>query len=353
MKTLKINVSGNSHDQYIYLTASNIPNGLVIDHDLIKTNLSKRKPHNFFNTNRIEEDIYDFLSGVENNITTGEELIIRVSNNNVSSKDYQYGIIRPGHADYVGYETIKEYDYRGGGPFSGRLTVLFVILGSILQPYVFERVYGKISQIGNITDTKIIDLTTQQLQEINNELYFYNPEKFDKALNLLKKAKINNDSVGGLVEIKITNPSLGLGGLYFDSFESNLCQNLFAIGGIKGINFGLGFDFVTKSGNYCADSLSIHENKISSLHNCQGGINGGITNGYEDIIFNCIIKPPASTFTSRKTIIKTDTAYQNYTLNLTGRHDVFIANRILPVIIAMTYITIFDEYITKGLDLNI
>lgn len=345
MKILDVKLIGSSHDPYIQMAVSNLPAGIKIDHHIIKDNLAKRRPQMKFNTTRTEVDEYEFISGVEDNITNGDKLIIRVYNQNTNSAHYEPGVIRPGHADYVGYETIDNYDYHGGGHFSGRLTVLYVILGSILQPYVPEHVYGKLTQVADFIDTPIRELSIKQLDAIENPLFIYDQNIFNQVNDYLLELTKKQDSIGGLAEFRITNPTLGLGGIDFDSFEGELSKNLFAIGGIKGINFGLGINFITTLGSISNDELYVDNNQVYSKNNFQGGVNGGIVNGYEDIIFNCIIKAPSSVFIPKQTIKKVDGKYINHTLELKGRHDSFIANRIIPVIISMCYITLFDLHL--------
>ena len=343
MKSIKIKIKANSHDPYMEIKVVGIKKGLEIDRKLIDDNLKKRRPSSEFNTSRKEKDDYKILTGFEKNKTNGQEIIIRVYNKDINSEDYEEGIIRPGHADFVGYETIEDYQYRGGGCFSGRVTVLFVVLGSILEKNLKQKIYGKITQIKNIKDKSIYNCTNEELEKINKCVYMVEEEKKNKAYELLEKTRMNNDSLGALCEFKIVNSEIGLGGLYTDSFESSLSSGIFAIGGVKGINFGIGFDYVLNEGSYTNDSLYIEDGKIKSKKNTQGGINGGITNGYEDIIFNCIIKPPSSIFQKQKTIKKTKNGYIEHDLILKGRHDVMIANRVIEVIKAMTYIVLYDE----------
>ena len=348
MKYLDIKLDAKSHQPTMKMMVKNMPKGMVINHGLIKDNLEKRRPNHKFNTNRVELDQYEFISGVTNNITNGEELIISVTNTNINSNHYEYGIIRPGHADYVGYEFLEDYDYNGGGQFSGRITVLYTILASIIQPYLPEEVLVKLSQIGNVIDTPIYEINDEELKTIDNELYFYDQQSLNEARSLINQYYHQGDSIGALAEVRIANPTGGLGGIDFNNFEGNLAQALFAIGGIKGINFGIANNFITTPGSVSCDELFVNHGKVNSKHHYQGGVNGGITNGYEPITFNCIIKAPCSVFKPINTIKKTNHGYENTTLILKGRHDSLIANRVLMVIKAMTYIILFDEHLAKS-----
>lgn len=345
MQVLDIKLEANSHDPQMKMIVKNLPAGLVINHQLIVDNLKKRRPSAKYNTNRIEQDEYELSGGIVNNMTTGEPLIITVFNKNINSTHYPKGMIRPGHADYVGYEFVDKFDHRGGGCFSGRITALYVILGAIVSSYLDETIVGKISQVGVYQDTPLARLSDEQVNQIDNELLIYDPNIYNQVVKLIENYRQEGDSIGAQVEVRITNPTGGLGGIDFDNFEGQLAQALFSIGAIKGINFGLGQDFVTTPGSISCDQLSIDHNKVTSHHHYQGGINGGIVNGYEPITFNCIIKAPCSVFKPIKTIMKTNHGYENTTLQLKGRHDSFIANRVLVVIISMCQIVLFDQYL--------
>lgn len=345
MKNLDIKLKASSHQPEMKLTVSGIKSGLVINHDLITTNLNKRRPNSSFNTSRVETDEYYFTSGVKDNITTGEELTIVVKNNNVNSSHYPYGVIRPGHGDYVGYQTIDNYDHRGGGGFSGRITVLYVILGSIFEANTNTIISGKIKQVGPIKDSvNLIDLSLEQTSKINNKLYMYDEAKCNEAMSYLNECRKQGTSCGGIIELRVHNPQLGLGGINFDNLEGQIAQTMFSIGGVKGINFGAYYNSDNLSSTNLIEQLYIDEaNNIYSDNNISGGINGGISNGYQDIYFNLIIKPPSSTFNPINTIKLTDDGYKPHLLTLEGRHDTFIANRILPVAISMLYIVLYDQ----------
>ncbi|MGL5020642.1 MAG: chorismate synthase [Mycoplasmatales bacterium] len=343
-RNLKINIYGTSHDKYIGCTVTGLHVGHIINMVKVKNDLSLRQGNVDINTARVEENNIIFLQGVEKNKIIDNKISFVIENKNINKKDYLKGVIRPGHADYIGYKMQGlNYNYAGGGKFSGRLTTLYVIVGSICEDLLDMKVYGHIKQVGNFKDDCIKDATIEQLDNINNDFPMINKDTKKKAYNYVKKIKKDKDSVGALLAFRITNPIFKMGGYDFESFESYLSSNLFAIGAIKGINFGLGNDYITSLGSFANDSINIDKfGVIISEKNHGGGINGGFTNGYEDILFECIIRPTPSIFKEQKTIKLTKNGFENYTLNLQGRHDTLIANRALYVIKAMTYITIYD-----------
>ena len=343
-RNLKMDIYGTSHDKYIGCTVSGLQVGHIINMVKVKNDLILRQGNIDINTARVEENNIIFLQGVYKNKIIDNKISFVIENKNINKKDYLKGVIRPGHADYIGYKMQGlNYNYAGGGKFSGRLTTLYVIVGSICEQLLDMNVYGHIKQVGIFKDDSIKDASLKQLNNLNNDFPMINKDIKKQAYNYIKKIKKDNDSVGGLLAFRITNPSFKMGGYDFESFESYLSSNLFAIGAIKGINFGLGYDYITSLGSFANDSINVNNSGIiTSDNNYGGGINGGFTNGYEDIIFECIIRPTPSIFKEQKTIKLTEDGFENCSLKLQGRHDTFIANRALYVIKAMTYITLYD-----------
>ena len=342
MRNLKLKINAKSHDPLMTLEVKGLPIGWKIDKKLIENNLLKRRPSQEYNTKRIEKDDYEII-GIKDNLIAKKTIRINVYNNNIKKKDYPEGMIRPGHADYVGYQFFKDYNNQGGGPFSGRITVLFVILGSIIENNVDFRIYGKVKQVQDLIDTIAIkDLTITELLNEPNELNVYDNKIYNQIKERIKMYQEQKDSLGALCEFRVNNLKKHIGGILFDSFEGALAQNLFSIGGIKGINFGCYQDNYLLSGKEINDQLFVENGIVKSKNNTNGGINGGITNCYEDIIFSCIIKPPSSIGIEQKTICKINEHYVNTKIKIEGRHDNFIANRVMTVIKAMTYITIYD-----------
>ena len=345
---LKIKIYGSSHSKYLKATIKNFPKDIKINMDEINHFLYLRKSHSKLTTSRFEDDEVIFESGINNNITTGETISFKIYNKNTKSSDYVKGVCRPSHADYVGYLKYGDnYDYKGGGFFSGRLSVLLVVIGALCKQVLNSlnvKVASHIKELHGILDD---DFNFNKLNETINKL---NKKEFavinnNTALKMKKetlKAKDDNDSVGGIIETIAINVPICLGEPYFNSFESYLSHLLFSLGGIKGVEFGDGFAFKDKKGSEVVDELKIINNNVKILSNHNGGINGGISNG-NPIIFRCVVKPTSSISKTLNTI--NYLTNENITLNLKGRHDPCILTRIRVVIDAITYITILDFYL--------
>lgn len=332
-KHLKIDVTGGSHDKYIKCVLSGNIKGIKINHETIETFLELRRGIESINTPRKENDKYEFLSGVENDIITSDIIEFIVYNTNVLAKDYKLDILRPLHADYIMH---MQNDYQtGGGVFSGRITVIYVILGAILSNYTKSYISGHISTVGNISD---VSIKNNSFEQSNFPVIDENVR--DEMLNYIMNYKKQNISVGANLEFKISNVEELLGGFLFNSLESYITANLFAIPGVKGVTFG---DY--KNGTLSSEVIDTYEiinDSIKSNNNFNGGINGGFSNGYEDIILNVIMRPTPTTSNIQPLFKNNNGKIEILENNIVGRHDSFIANRAVIVIISMLYITMFD-----------
>ncbi len=351
---LSIELFGASHSKYIGLKVSPMPVGFTFNVHEINQYLKYRQGIPQINTSRKELENLIFLSGVnEENEIIDETISFVLENKNYRSKDYQFGIVRPSHADIVGYQIAGEnYEYQGGGRFSGRLTALYVVLGVICKQILKKesnlKVAGQIKQVANFIDQDIIELTPIELKAIDWYFPVFNQDVKIKMINYLTNVKIDGDSHGATLKFRIDGLEAGIGGMYFASFESILSKNLFAIGAIKGISFGCGFDYQNRLGSQSNDQLYYQNNKIVSPTNLQGGINGGFTNGIQPVYFEVAIRPTPTIFKVQNTVRFTGEEWENYKLKPTGRHDSFIANRISVVIYAMIFISIYEIKSNQG-----
>ena len=274
-------------------------------------------------TPRKEDDIPVFLSGVFNDKTTGAPLAISFANNNTRSSDYEKlrSFPRPGHADFVAHEKFNGFeDYRGGGHFSGRLTVCLVAAGVLAKKILAQsNIYceASIKEIGGETD-------------------------LDKGLQKAIDAK---DSVGGIVECVVKDLPIGLGEPFFNSAESLISHAVFSIPAIKGIEFGAGFAAAKMFGSEHNDAILNKEGKTQTNH--AGGIVGGITNGNE-LVFRVVVKPTSSTPKEQQTLNVESNEMESFSVK--GRHDLCIALRVPVVLEAVTAMVLADLILqTKGI----
>lgn len=313
-RLFKLSIFGESHGPAVGVTIDGVPAGMPLLSDDFITDIERRKGGvQKGTTPRQESDMPIFQSGVFNDITTGAPLTMLFENKNTRSGDYekQRAIPRPGHADFVAHQKFGGFeDYRGGGHFSGRLTVCLVGAGVVAKKMLQDiSVKASILSIAGETDP-------------------------DKGLQKAIDAK---DSVGGIVECRVTGLPAGLGEPFFDSVESLISHAVFAIPAIKGIEFGVGFAAGNMFGSEHNDAILDGTGKTKTNH--AGGIVGGITNGNE-LVFRVVVKPTSSTPKEQITYNwETDTVD---TLSVKGRHDLCIALRVPVVLEAVTACVLAD-----------
>ena len=338
---IKVSLFGESHGSVVGATIHGLESGIKIDYEFIKHQMNLRKANDNLSTARVEDDEVKFISGVFNDFTTGAPLTVIIENKNVNSNDYPK-MFRPSHADYTQELKYRGYqDYRGGGHFSGRLTAPLVALGSIAISILNNKNIKIGSHIKNIHNILDDDINFNDLDNyfnyVNNELFpVLNLNKKEEMKKEIETAKENLDSVGGIIETVISLPS-SIGEPFFDSLESKISHYLFSVPGVKGIEFGLGFDFAKYRASEVNDEF-IKNEKVRTLTNNNGGINGGISNN-EPIVFRCVLKPTPSILKEQRSI---DENFNNTILEIKGRHDPCIVRRARVVIDSLVALCLLD-----------
>ena len=353
----KLTVFGESHSDSIGAIIEGVPAGLTIDFENIKLEMDRRRPgKSDISTSRNEMDDAKILSGYFNDKTTGSPISIIINNENKKSKDYSKLInnMRPSHADFPAKIKFNGFnDYRGGGTFSGRLTAPIVFAGAIAKQILKERnifIGSHISSIKNIKDDNFneLEIKAEILEKLKNEkIPTINKEISMKMENEILKYKKIGDSVGGIVEAAIINLPIGLGEPIFDSFESKLSHMLFSIPGLKGVEFGKGFEISEMTGSDANDEYYYDEFKnIKTYSNNNGGILGGLSSSMP-VIFKVAFKPTPSISINQRTInLETK---ENVELEIDGRHDPCIVPRALVVVEAVAAIVALDFLLESGI----
>jgi chorismate synthase len=291
-----------------------VPAGLPLDAQDFLPELARRQGGvQKGTTPRKETDLPIFLSGLFEGKTTGSPLTVCFENSNTRSSDYEKArtVPRPGHADFVAHAKFGGFeDYRGGGHFSGRLTVCLVAAGVIARKLLHPAgIQSKILEIGGETDIEAG----------------------------LEKAIRAKDSVGGIVECRVNNLPQALGEPFFDSVESLIGHAAFSIPAVKGIEFGAGFKAAGMFGSEHNDPIISAEGKTATNH--AGGVVGGLTNGNE-LVFRVVVKPTSSTPMEQSTWNLETASVEPFSVK--GRHDLCIALRVPPVLEAVTAIVLAD-----------
>jgi chorismate synthase len=351
-RKFKITVFGESHGKGIGVVIDGVPANLVINEDLIKTDLNRRRPgQSSISTPRNEKDQYEILSGIQNGRSTGAPLTFFIRNEDKKSKDYSLfrKIHRPSQIDYPAILRYGEnVDLRGSGKFSGRLTAPIVIAGAIAKMILSKekiKIGAYISQIGNIKDN-----ANYSVQEILSKVETTIVRAIDdkiagKMINLIEEIKKEEDSIGGIVTVQIEDFPAGIGDPLFQSLESSISAAILSIPSTRGIEFGAGFAAVEMKGSEHNDSYILENGKITTKTNNCGGIIGGISIG-TPIKFRVPIKPTAS-IGKVQTTLNFETKKSDE-LIIEGRHDPCIAPRALVGIEAITSVVLVDHLLFAG-----
>jgi chorismate synthase len=312
-RLFRLSIFGESHGTNVGIVIDGVPAGIPLLHSDFASDIARRKSGAKGTTPRTEADEPHIISGVFNDRTTGAPITVVFENTNTRSHDYSFlkETPRPGHADFVASQKFGGYeDYRGGGHFSGRLTLGVIAAGVIAKKIIAPvSVNSRLIEAGGLTN-------------------------IEEAIDLAVK---KGDSIGGIIETTALNMPVGLGEPFFDAIESVISHFIFAIPATKGIEFGSGFAAAKMKGSQHNDKFVSIAGKTNT--NYSGGINGGISNG-NDLLFRVAVKPTSSTHQKQNTMnMKTG---QMVDLEIEGRHDTCIALRIPVVIEAATSIVLAD-----------
>lgn len=318
-RIFRLEIFGESHGDGCGVLLDGVPPGIPIAEEDFLPDLKRRQAGAKGTTPRVEKDLPHLKSGVFNGFTTGAPLMIFFENNNTRSKDYSNLIKqpRPGHSDFVAHKKYKGFnDYRGGGHFSGRLTLALVAAGVLAKKIASEMTFeAKLIEAGGNSDIEAA---------------------IDEAI-------ATKNSIGGIIESRASGIPIGIGEPFFDSVESIVAHLVFAIPATKGVEFGSGFSAAKMTGIEHNDNFIDASGKTET--NNAAGINGGITNG-NDFYFRVAIKPTSSVHQAQKTMNLASGEVED--LVIVGRHDVCIALRAPVVVEAITAIAFADLKLIAG-----
>ena len=325
---LKVTIFGESHGPGIGVVVDGLPAGEAIDLDAVRIQMRRRAPGSSdLTTHRSETDDPLIMSGLYRGVTTGAPVAALFQNRDAHSSDYHPEVLRPSHADYTATVKFGSYaDLRGGGPFSGRLTACMVFAGALCRQVLERRgvqIAANVVRVGHATG-----------KELN----------FEMKREILD-ARSAGDSVGSVLECVVTGIPAGVGGLMFGGMESRIASILYAIPGVKGVEFGLGFGLAELRGSEANDPFVLKNGQVVAETNNAGGITGGITNGMP-LVVRMAMRPTASIAREQHTVnIQT---MEETTLRVTGRHDPCLAPRTIPVMEAALACSVLDAMLDSA-----
>jgi chorismate synthase len=351
-KELTVTTFGESHGTHVGAVVDGCPAGLPLSEADIQVELDRRIPAEpKIVSGRIEKDVAKILSGVFNGFTTGAPIALMVENKEVDSSDYEAikDLPRPGHADYPARVKYGGFnDYRGGGRFSGRLTVALIMAGAIAKKLLsrfdvdilaYTRAVGKVK-----SDKKF---TAEEIRKNRYTAATRCPdlacaERIEEAIVTARK---EGDSLGGIVECIALNVPVGVGEPLFDSLDADLAKALFDIPAVKGVEFGLGFRVAELKGSESNDPYIMQNGKVATATDNAGGILGGISTGMP-IMMQVAIKPTPSIGKEQKTVNLS--TMEDARISIKGRHDPCVVPKAVPAVESAVAITLADHMIRAG-----
>ena len=340
-QAFRVTTFGESHGKGIGAVIDGCPAGIPLSEKDFAREMERRRPgRGPADTPRSEADRVEILSGVFEGLTTGTPIALFIQNHDVRSEPYEIlrSLFRPGHADYTYYKKYGHFDFRGGGRASARETAARVAAGvvarKVLEP-LDTTIRAYTLEMGGVRAQEI------DLQTIDTNP-FCCPDKAAarKMREVVSKEKEEGDSIGGIVEVRVTRCPAGLGEPVFDKLSADLAKAVMSVGAVKGVEIGAGFEAARLRGSENNDPIT----PSGFRTNRSGGILGGISNG-DDIVLRAAIKPTPSIMMEQDTI---DRESRPRKLKLEGRFDTSAVPRIVPVLEAMVAVVLADHHLRAG-----
>lgn len=343
-KHFALTTFGESHGTAIGGVIDGCPAGLVIDFNHIARCMARRKPgQSNWVTPRKENDEVQFLSGIYEGKTTGAPIAFVIQNNDTKSKDYEKlaSVYRPGHADFVYEKKYGHRDPRGGGRSSARETACRVVAGAIAQQLLLKKgiqIRGYMSSMKDIIVPKNYGFLNLSAVD-ESPVRCPDQATSDRMVQLIEKTKAAQDSVGGIITCVTEGVPIGWGSPMYEKLNAQLAHAMFTLNAVKGFEMGDGFSSTFRNGSQNNDA-------VVGGTNHDGGITAGISNG-KDIWFKVAFKPTSSIAQTQSTI---DSENNTIDLQIEGRHDPCVAIRAVPVVEALTAITLYNAYLETHIE---
>ena len=351
-KEFTVTTFGESHGKVVGVVVDGCPAGLPLSEGDFQMELDRRIPFEpKIVSARVEKDDVKVLSGIFNGLTTGAPIAVIVENKETDSSDYDAikDLPRPGHSDYparIKYGGLN--DYRGGGRFSGRVTVALIMAGAVAKKMLSSfdvDVLAYTSAIGQIQVDKKFSADEIRKNRYSTPTRCPDIGCGEKMEEAIVNAKKEGDSLGGIIECLVLGMPIGVGEPLFDALDADLAKSVFAVPAVKGVEFGMGFEAAQMKGSQNNDAYQIEKGQVMSLTDNAGGVLGGLSSGMP-IMMRVAIKPTPSIAKEQKTVnLK---KMENAVLSVKGRHDPCVVPKAVPAIEAAIAITLADHMTRAG-----
>jgi chorismate synthase len=352
-KIFSVHSFGESHGKAVGCVVDGVPAGLKIDLQKIQEAVNYRKTgQNSMSSSRSEEDIVEIISGLKGDTSLGSPITILIKNADARPKDYDelQNVFRPNHADYTNFMKYGIRDANGGGRTSIRITAPLVAAGALAEQYLAMvtniKILSYVAAIGPIENNISLDAG-----KITQDSIYQHPFRLlgdnEDIFTLLDDAKMNGDTLGGVIATQVFNCTIGLGEPIFNKLHAALGHAMLSINTVKGFEYGSGFESAKQFGSEHNDSFIANElNEISLATNHSGGIQGGISNGMT-LDFRVALKPISSIQKVQQTVNEKG---NNIALEIKGRHDICAVPRAVPIVRAYTAIILADFLLQQKLN---
>jgi chorismate synthase len=333
----RITTFGESHGGAVGVVVDGATPGVAVSVEDIQTQLDRRKPgQSDVTTPRAEPDKVHILSGIFEGKLTGTPVLLILYNKDAQPSAYDEikDLFRPGHADFTYLHKYGLRDYRGSGRASGRETAGRVAAGAIARKLLARRGVSISAYTLRAGGVQCETIDTSVIEQ--NPMRAADPKAAEEMMRLVLDAREREDSIGGVVECRISGVAPGLGEPVFDKLDAQLAAGMVSLGAVKGIEFGRGFAAADMAGSEHNDAMGPEGFRTNNA----GGVLGGISTG-EEIVFRVAVKPTSSISRPQQTVDRDGNAR---TVETHGRHDPCICPRIVPVVEAMAAIVLEDHY---------
>ncbi len=328
-------VFGTSHGPFVGCTIEGLKAGTPVHVAQVQAQLDRRRPgQSLLTSQRKEEDRVEFAEGLRDGVASGEPLVAILRNQDVQSKSYAdvARVPRPGHGDFTARMKYGgKSDLRGGGQLSGRMTAPLVVSGAVARQVLAPLGVGFHAHAAQIADVVARTVAPEEI-DANVErtpVRCADLEAADRMIAAVEAARMDRDSVGGIIEGVVTGLPVGVGEPFFDSVEASLAHLFLSIPAVKGVDFGAGFRAASMRGSDHNDPFAVRDGKVVTATNHAGGILGGISTGMP-VTFRVVVKPTASIGKPQRSVdLET---LQETEVTVTGRHDPCIVPRAVPVV---------------------
>lgn len=311
MPTLDYQTAGESHGPALVTIVTGLPAGLTLDVDLINAELARRQGgYGRGGRQRIERDVVEFLAGTRQGRTIASPLCMQVVNRDSRMDDATrtppVHRPRPGHADLAGSIKWLTTDCRETlERASARETAARVAAGAVARCLLREvgiEVLGFVRQIlGARTEAEVTADNWREIRTKRDASETYCPDEAatERQCAIIRQAKIDKDTVGGIVEAHVFGCPPGIGSCmdWRTRLDARLAYAVMGVQAMKAVEIGLGRDCASRPGSQVHDPIRFdparsEEPSLGFLRdtNNAGGTEGGITNG-QPIVVKATMKP--------------------------------------------------------------